>query len=59
MADETTEEDKIIVMLQETRATNYCDPKFPADASSLYRDRTVVPDYDAKFPGTIRWVTTA
>jgi hypothetical protein len=43
-------------MLQETRATNYCDPKFGADAGSLYRDKAAVPEYDAQGPGPIKWV---
>ena len=53
---EQTEEDTIIAMLQETRATNFCDPKFTADNNSLYRDSNYVPDYDAHAPGPIRWV---
>jgi hypothetical protein len=42
-------------MLQDTRATNYCDPVFTADPSSLYRDAEFIPEYD-KVPGAIRWV---
>ena len=45
-------------MLQETRATNYCDNSFGADGSSLYRDPNFVPDYYAKAPGPVRWVSS-
>ena len=44
-------------MLQETRATNYCDNSFGADGSSLYRDPNFVPAYYAKAPGPVRWVS--
>eukprot|EP00614_Pseudopedinella_elastica_P035179 CAMPEP_0172642666 /NCGR_PEP_ID=MMETSP1068-20121228/233240_1 /TAXON_ID=35684 /ORGANISM="Pseudopedinella elastica, Strain CCMP716" /LENGTH=50 /DNA_ID=CAMNT_0013456537 /DNA_START=71 /DNA_END=220 /DNA_ORIENTATION=- len=43
-----TEEERIILMLQETRASNYCDPKFPADSTALYRDPNFIPAYDSK-----------
>jgi hypothetical protein len=46
----------VIDMLQETRATNYCDNAFGADATSLYRDPNFVPAYDASAPGPVRWV---
>ena len=38
---ERTAEDDIIAMLHESGATNFCDPAFPPDTTSLYR-------YDAK-----------
>jgi hypothetical protein len=53
-----SEEDTVIAMLQETRATNYCDPKFAADPKALYRDTSIIPEYDANAPGPIRWVST-
>jgi hypothetical protein len=53
---ERSEEDAVIDMLQETRATNYCDNAFGADATSLYRDPNFVPAYDASAPGPVRWV---
>lgn len=43
-------------MLQETRATNYCDAAFGADPKALYRDPNFVPAYDASAPGPVRWV---
>jgi hypothetical protein len=52
---EQSEEDRIIAMLQDTRATNYCDSGFSADPTSLYRDPEFVPEYD-KVPQAIRWV---
>lgn len=53
---EQSEEDRIIAMLQDTRATNYCDSGFSADPTSLHRDPEFVPEYD-KVPQAIRWVT--
>ena len=53
---ERGEEDQIIAMLAETRATNYCDGVFPATDESLYRNVQFVPDYDSAAPGPVRWV---
>jgi hypothetical protein len=53
---ERGEEDQIIAMLAETRASNYCDGVFPAAEESLYRNVQFVPDYDTAAPGPVRWV---
>lgn len=56
MEEKESEEDAVIAMLQETRATNYCDPSFNADGHALYRVKSSIPEYDVKNPGPIRWV---
>ena len=45
---ERTAEDDIIAMLHESGATNFCDPAFPPDTTSLYRWDAMAPHHPSR-----------